>query len=504
MGCFASTLGEVPESGELRRLSDTLTRIGCQRSTVNSALQIFGQADKDGSGSIGIAEFATMFSLRTSNVFLPRLLSLFDVSGDGDIGALEFVLCLAQFFTSNQHAHIYFAWRLFDQDDSGSMNSEEFQNILYNTMNYMGRSANTDAMHDRHVILGRAGARVKVKGFATLIKEADIDDNGVITIDEFKVLASHSPHLVAPAFELWSALEQYSKPCYALKQEIMKSGRWKEVSAMINPKAAAAMRIGQDGEQKARRPRRPSDSRAAAGAPQVGRKHERRRAPRSGEPPSANDGLNNVNGAAHESRQMDVDGLKASKEGRHHRRSHHHEREGDERQHRSHRHHRDDRDGRHRKSERGHRHRGNPHRTEEMSPSQYYGGGGGAVAGGGRGERGQQEQFFGQGIPPMGQSYSQAPPHMYQHQKQQQSGQGAPHMFQQQQQYGQGDPHMYQQQYSPQSPAYSGGYDDGRLQQSYGNPGMRSPPLGSPVRGHPPRRSHDDEILNQLERDLGL
>jgi len=503
MGCFASTLDEVPESGELRRLSDTLTRIGCQRSTVNSALKIFGRADKDGSGSIGIAEFATMFSLRTSNVFLPRLLSLFDVSGDGDIGALEFVLCLAQFFTSNQYAHIYFAWRLFDQDDSGSMNSEEFQNILYNTMNYMGRNANTDAMHDRHVILGRAGARVKVKGFATLIKEADIDDNGVITIDEFKVLAAHSPHLVAPAFELWSALEQYSKPCYALKQEIMKSGRWKEVSAMINPKAAAAMRIGQDREQKARRPRRPSDSRAAAGAPQVGRKHERRRAPRSGEPPSANDGMNNVNGAAHESRQMDVDGLKASKEGRHHRRSHHHEREGDERQHRSHRHHRDDRDGRHRKSERGHLHRGNPHRTEEMSPSQYYGGGGG-VAGGGRGERGQQEQVFGQGIPPMGQSYSQAPPHMYQHQQQQQYGQGAPHMFQQQQQYGQGDPHVYQQQYSPQSPAYSGGYDDGGLQQSYGNPGMRSPPLGSPVRGHPPRRSHDDEILNQLERDLGL
>jgi hypothetical protein len=33
---------------------------------------------------------------------------------------------------------------------------------------------------------------------------------------------------------------------------------------------------------------------------------------------------------------------------------------------------------------------------------------------------------------------------------------------------------------------------------------MRSPPLGSPVRGHPSRRSHDDEILNQLERDLGL
>jgi Ca2+-binding EF-hand superfamily protein len=502
MGCFASTLDEVPESGELRRLSDTLTRIGCQRSTVNSALRIFGQADKDGSGSIGIAEFATMFGLRTSNVFLPRLLSLFDVSGDGDIGALEFVLCLAQFFTSNQHAHIYFAWRLFDQDDSGSMNSEEFQNILYNTMNYMGRSANTDAMHDRHVILGRAGARVKVKGFATLIKEADIDDNGVITINEFKVLASHSPHLVAPAFELWSALEQYSKPCYALKQEIMKSGRWKEVSAMIDPKAAAAMRIGQDGEQKVRRPRRPSDSRAAAGAPQVGRKHERRRAPRSGEPPPSNDGLNNVNGGAHESHQMDVDGLKASKEGRHHRRSHHHEREGGERQHRSHHHHRDDRDGRHRKSERSHRHGGNPHRTEEMPPSQYYGGVGGAVAGGGRGERGQQEQFFGQGIPPMGQNYGQASPHMYQ--QQQQYGQGDPHMYQQQQQYGQGDPHMYQQQYSPQSPAYSGGYDDGILQQPYGNPGMHSPPLGSPVRGHPPRRSHDDEILNQLERDLGL
>ena len=75
---------------------------------MTKALRVFWRADKDGSGTIELKEFAKMFGLRTSNAFLPRMMSLFDVTGDGDIGALEFMLCLAHPRHELQ-AHVYFA-----------------------------------------------------------------------------------------------------------------------------------------------------------------------------------------------------------------------------------------------------------------------------------------------------------------------------------------------------------------------------------------------------------
>ena len=92
MGACFSALDEPPEGGELAKLTDKLVKLGCARSTVTKALRVFWRGDKDGSGTIELKEFAKMFGLRTSNAFLPRMMSLFDVTGDGDIGALEFML----------------------------------------------------------------------------------------------------------------------------------------------------------------------------------------------------------------------------------------------------------------------------------------------------------------------------------------------------------------------------------------------------------------------------
>jgi Ca2+-binding EF-hand superfamily protein len=69
-----------------------------------------------------VHEFAKLFEIESENPFLPRLAQLFDVSGDGQMSVFEFVVCLSQFSTSKSHQeHIYFAWRLFDTDDSGAM-----------------------------------------------------------------------------------------------------------------------------------------------------------------------------------------------------------------------------------------------------------------------------------------------------------------------------------------------------------------------------------------------
>ena len=77
------------------------------------------------------------------------------------------------------------------------MTMEEFETIINNSMSYTGSNkgfsgGSHDQMGDRIVRAGRNGARVRVKGMRQIIKQADLDDNGVITIDEFKVLCANS------------------------------------------------------------------------------------------------------------------------------------------------------------------------------------------------------------------------------------------------------------------------------------------------------------------------
>jgi len=246
MGACLSEPDGPPEGGELSRFADKLVKIGVQRSTVNDALRIFWQADKDESGSIGIREFARMFQLRPQNVFLPRLVALFDVSGDGEIGPLEFILCLAQFHEGNAQAHLYFAWRLFDQDDSGSMTMDEFESIANSVMSFTGKQkgftqasqgdVESSGVNDRVVMSGLLGGKVRVKGIRKIVEDMDDDHDGVITINEFRVIAANLTHLVAPAFELWTTLEKYAEPCFRLKEEIKKRGKMEEVIGMLDPK----------------------------------------------------------------------------------------------------------------------------------------------------------------------------------------------------------------------------------------------------------------------------
>lgn len=246
MGACLSEPDGPPEGGELSRFADKLVKIGVQRSTVNDALRIFWQADKDESGSIGIREFARMFQLRPQNVFLPRLVALFDVSGDGEIGPLEFILCLAQFHEGNAQAHLYFAWRLFDQDDSGSMTMDEFESIANSVMSFTGKQkgftqasqgdVDSSGVNDRVVMSGLLGAKVRVKGIRKIVEDMDNDHDGVITINEFRVIAANLTHLVAPAFELWTTLEKFAEPCFRLKEEIKKCGKMEEVIGMLDPK----------------------------------------------------------------------------------------------------------------------------------------------------------------------------------------------------------------------------------------------------------------------------
>lgn len=92
--CVLMLSGVLVEGGEVLWLVDIFVCLGVEWRMVNDVLWLFWCVDKDGSGMFGLKEFAETFALCTRNVFLLCMMLFFDVGGDGDIGVLEFVMCM--------------------------------------------------------------------------------------------------------------------------------------------------------------------------------------------------------------------------------------------------------------------------------------------------------------------------------------------------------------------------------------------------------------------------
>uniref|UniRef100_A0A7S0IL12 EF-hand domain-containing protein n=2 Tax=Micromonas TaxID=38832 RepID=A0A7S0IL12_MICPS len=222
------------EAGQ-KQTAAKLTRLGCTRGTVSAVLKLYRQADTNRDGHVDLGEFARQFDIERRNPFLPRLVQLFDLSGDGQMSVFEYVVCLSQFGARRGRGdHIYFAWRLFDVDDDGSLTKDEFVRVLKST--YMrggehrrgGEKFNTD---DR---VGRGfsnfgGVGGFAKGIDSIIRDMDADGDGAIGIEEFTRLMKKYQHFMSPAFDLWQKLEALAGPCARVYAEVRAAGMLDEL-----------------------------------------------------------------------------------------------------------------------------------------------------------------------------------------------------------------------------------------------------------------------------------
>ena len=211
-------------------------------------MRLYRRADRDKDGELDAREFARVFDVEASNPFLPRLVRLFDVSGDGKLSPFEFIACLSQFTSSsraNRDAHVAFAWRLFDTNDDGSMSKAEFREALSATYfrrddapgqtNGGGRNGKSETSSTARVVgdggmrrgLGLAnfgGTGGLAKGLDAIMHDVDGNKDGRVTSREFSLMTLDYPHVIAPAFDLWTKLGEVGRPATRARREIEKEG----------------------------------------------------------------------------------------------------------------------------------------------------------------------------------------------------------------------------------------------------------------------------------------
>ena len=204
---------------------------------------LYRRGDQNKDGELGAREFARMFDVEASNPFLERLVALFDVSGDGMLSPLELIACLSHFTNSartNRGEHVRFAWRLFDTNDDGSISKAEFREVLRAT--YFRESGGEGTDSNRRVIgdggmrRGRGlanfgGTGGMAKGLDNIIRDVDGGKDGRVTVREFSRMTRDYPHVIAPAFDLWTKLGEVGRPAVRARREIEEKGN--DISQLV-------------------------------------------------------------------------------------------------------------------------------------------------------------------------------------------------------------------------------------------------------------------------------
>ena len=110
-----------------------------------------------------------------------RVFKLFDYDQAGQIDIREFMIALANFTGAGKDDKLKFSFMIFDEDGNGVITKDELTRIL---------RANHMASSDAEV----------ARKADTIMTQADKDDDGVVTFDEYVVVAKKFPNILFPAY----------------------------------------------------------------------------------------------------------------------------------------------------------------------------------------------------------------------------------------------------------------------------------------------------------------
>ena len=148
--------------------------------SIKKAYKRFQATDKDKSGMIDYTEFCEILQVDPSPQG-EKLFQLFDYEKSGQIDLREFMIALSNFTGAGKDDKLKFAFMIFDEDGNGVITKGELTRIL---------KANHMASQDSEV----------ARKADTIMAQADKDNDGVVTFDEFVIVSKKFPNILFPAY----------------------------------------------------------------------------------------------------------------------------------------------------------------------------------------------------------------------------------------------------------------------------------------------------------------
>mmetsp|Transcript_20507 Transcript_20507/g.18646 ORF Transcript_20507/g.18646 Transcript_20507/m.18646 type:complete len:684 (+) Transcript_20507:148-2199(+) len=149
--------------------------------SIRKAYKRFQATDKDKSGLIDYTEFCEILQVDPSPQ-CESVFQLYDYDKTGQIDTREFLIALSNYSGAGKEDKLKFAFMTFDEDGNGVITKAELIKIL---------KSNHMASYDAEVI----------RKADTIMTQADKDGDGVITFDEFVIVAKKFPNILFPAYQ---------------------------------------------------------------------------------------------------------------------------------------------------------------------------------------------------------------------------------------------------------------------------------------------------------------
>jgi len=135
--------------------------------------------ERDG-GVIEFGLFCDLLQIEETGEYR-KLFGLFDNDGDGTLDIKEFILGLCNFVPKmDQKARTKLVFQLFDEDRSGFLAVDELTKVLM--ANHMQSADNV------------------AKKAQTILKHADEDGSGTLSLEEFDIIGQKFPNIMFPSF----------------------------------------------------------------------------------------------------------------------------------------------------------------------------------------------------------------------------------------------------------------------------------------------------------------